>query len=80
MELGFLVPTAAQLRAARAWVGWSLDAAAEASGIHRQTISRIESGASEGAMSTLRQLVSTYAAEGISFEKDAIRFHPDRAN
>lgn len=66
-------PSPGQLRAARAWLGWNLDEASEASGVHRQTISRIESGASQGTRETIRTLVRTYADHGVWMDRGELR-------
>jgi transcriptional regulator with XRE-family HTH domain len=49
--------TSAQLRAARALLNWSVRDLAERAGVHRNTISRIETEETVGghAISTLRQ-------------------------
>ena len=70
-------PTSNQLRAARSWLGWNLDDAADASGVHRQTISRIESGQSGGNRETVRSLVRAYAEHGIWMDKGMLRHEPE---
>jgi transcriptional regulator with XRE-family HTH domain len=68
----FTDPTGQQLKAARTWLGWSLDDAAEASGINRQTIYRVESGQSEGSRSTIRAIVQAYANAGVWLDRGLI--------
>ena len=66
-------PTSGQLRAARAWLGWNLDEASAVAGVHRQTISRIESGQSAGTRETIRALVKTYADNGVWMDQGELR-------
>ena len=68
----FTDPSGQQLKAARVWLGWSLDDASEATGVHRQTISRIESGISGGSRDTIRAIVRAYADAGIWLDKGVI--------
>lgn len=55
----------AQLRAARAALRWSLDEASDASGVHRNTISKIEAG-SKPNRSTVKALSSAFAEAGVN--------------
>lgn len=73
-EKTYIIPTPGQLRAARAWIGWNLDEASASSGVHKQTISRIESEASGGSLDTLRRLVECYEQHGIVIEVGALRY------
>jgi transcriptional regulator with XRE-family HTH domain len=59
--------TSAQLRAARAYLGWTMEQAAEAAGLHRRTLIRLEKGGAytDGQPASLRKLVATYRAYGI---------------
>lgn len=59
-------PTIDQLKAARAWLCWTIDDAATAAGVHRQTVSRVESGVTK-APETIDALISAYEKEGIWF-------------
>ena len=68
----FTDPTGTQLKAARVWLGWSLTDAAEATGVNRQTIYRVESGQSEGTRSTIRAIVQAYASAGIWLDRGVI--------
>jgi transcriptional regulator with XRE-family HTH domain len=74
----FTDPSGGQLKAARTWLRWTLNDAAEASGINRQTISRIESGVSEGTRSTIRSIVQAYADAGVWMDKGMIMAEDER--
>lgn len=67
----------AQFRMARAALRWSLEEAASASGVHRNTILRIEQGeASHGP--TIAAVVRAYEAEGVRFgENGGVEFTPE---
>ena len=71
-------PTAPQLRAARAWLGWSLMEAGEASGVHFQTIAKLERGASKGARETVRALMRAYYDHGIACDANVIYLDPEK--
>lgn len=60
----------AQLRAARAYLGWTMARAAQAAGIHRRTVIRLEtdSGYVARQPASLRRLVAAYAAQRIVFQ------------
>lgn len=60
------IMTSAQLRMARAAVGWTVRELAERSGVHRNTITRLESGA-DGEVRTFGTLQATLEAAGIIF-------------
>lgn len=62
-----MTPSAAQFRAARAWLGWSRDKASGRSGLAESTIRRIEKGKGEVALESLELLRSAYSIEGIAF-------------
>jgi transcriptional regulator with XRE-family HTH domain len=62
-----LPPSAAQLRAARAWLGWSAEEAGYRAGISYATVSRAERGEPGMRPSTLELLRAAYAAEGMRF-------------
>jgi predicted transcriptional regulator len=74
----FTDPTGQQLKAARVWLGWSLDDAAEASGVNRQTIYRVESGQSEGTRSTIKSIVQAYASAGVWLDRGMIMADDER--
>ena len=59
--------TSAQLRMARAALNWSLNDLAEASGVHRNTISNIEVGRYAGDPQTLKKLKRTLVKAGVDF-------------
>jgi DNA-binding XRE family transcriptional regulator len=54
--------TSAQLRAARAYLGWTMIQAAKAAGLHQRTIVRLENDESYAGRqsASLRRLVSIY--------------------
>jgi transcriptional regulator with XRE-family HTH domain len=58
---------AAQIRAARALLGWRQADLAGASGVSEMTIKNIERGAGEPRLSTLRALVKAFARAGVRF-------------
>jgi transcriptional regulator with XRE-family HTH domain len=63
-----IVPS--QLRAARAWLGWSQDELALKSGVSKHSIARYEQGRSIAYDNTLAKLKSTLEAAGINFHFD----------
>lgn len=60
----------AQLRAARAWIGWSQDELANRSGVSKHSIARYEQGRSIAYDGTLTKLRSALEAAGIHFHFD----------
>ena len=65
--------TSAQLRAARAYLDWTMDRAAAASGLHRRTIIRLESGRyAEGLPPSLERLVAVYREQRIVLEGNGL--------
>jgi len=60
----------AQLRAARAWLGWSQDELAARSGVSKHAIARYEQGRSLAYDGTLAKLKSALEAAGIRFHFD----------
>lgn len=66
-----IAPT--QLRAARAWLGWSQDELAIKSGVSKHSIARYEQGRSLAYDGTLAKLKSTLEAAGIRFHYDGRR-------
>lgn len=66
-----IVPS--QLRAARAWVGWSQDELAIKSGVSKHSIARYEQGRSVAYDDTLAKLKNALEAEGIRFHSDGAR-------
>jgi DNA-binding XRE family transcriptional regulator len=69
-------PTAAQLRAARAWLGWSRSQAAHRAGICYETVSRAERGKLRIEPESMRALRAVYVVHGIEFGAAAIRAVP----
>jgi transcriptional regulator with XRE-family HTH domain len=59
--------TSAQVRMARAALNWTVRDLAEATGLHRNTISNIEVGRYAGDQTTLELLEKTLKAAGIEF-------------
>ena len=66
-----IVPT--QLRAARAWLGWSQDELALKSGVSKHSIARYEQGRSLAYDGTLAKLKIALEAAGIRFQFDGAR-------
>jgi transcriptional regulator with XRE-family HTH domain len=62
--------TSAQLRAARAYLGWTMEKAAMACGLHRRTIIRLENDEhyAQGQPASLRKLVALYRERRILLE------------
>lgn len=62
--------SSAQLRAARAYLDWTMSRAAQAAGIHRRTVIRLEcdAGYAERQPASLRRLVAAYRAQQIILE------------
>lgn len=60
--------TSAQLRAARAYLGWTMEQAAKAAGLHRRTLIRLENDESyaKGQPASLTRLVAAYRTQRIS--------------
>ena len=67
--------TSAQLHAARAYLGWTMDQAAVASSLHRRTIIRLEKGGVyiAGQPGSLRKLVACYQTQGIIFDGNGLQ-------
>ena len=61
------MPTAAQLRAARALLAWTMEELAERSRVSTRTIRRAEESDQAISVRTLRRLAVTYEAAGIEF-------------
>jgi transcriptional regulator with XRE-family HTH domain len=62
-----VMPTAAQLRAARALLAWTMEDLAARSGVSSRTIRRAEETDQAVAVRTLRRLAAAYEAAGIEF-------------
>ncbi len=66
--------SSAQLRAARAYLDWTMNRAAEAAGIHRRTVIRLEceEGYAERQSVGFKRLVAAYQAQRIMLEGDGL--------
>ena len=62
--------TPAQLRAARALVGWSREMLAEKSDVSAETVKRFEFRGSDPKLSTLNKWRRALEAEGVEFIED----------
>jgi ribosome-binding protein aMBF1 (putative translation factor) len=62
-----VVVTSAQIRAARGLLEWTVRDLAERSGVHRDMVSKIESGAYAGAPATLEAIRRTLEYAGVEF-------------
>ena len=65
-----MMVTSAQLRAARAYLGWTMEKAAMACGLHRRTIIRLENDEryAQGQPPSLKKLVALYGKRRIILE------------
>jgi transcriptional regulator with XRE-family HTH domain len=61
------MPTAAQFRAARGMLNWTIEQAAERANVSIRTVSRAEDEAQGVSARSRRRLVVVYEAEGIEF-------------
>jgi len=75
-KLRHAMVSSAQLRAARAYLDWTMDRAAGAAGIHRRTIIRLEceAGYAERQPPSLGQLVAVYREQRIMLEGNGLAF------
>lgn len=66
--------SSAQLWAARAYLDWTMDRAAEAAGIHRRTVIRLEcvDGYAERQSMGFKRLVAAYRAQRIILEGEGL--------
>lgn len=62
--------TSAQLRAARAFLGWTMQEAADAAGIARRSVIRLETVAV--ARPSCARLVAAYREVGLYFERGGV--------
>jgi transcriptional regulator with XRE-family HTH domain len=72
-SIDFTFASPAHVRAARAFLGWTLDVAADKTGISRDTISRYERGSVTLANKSLARLYVTFAEAGIEVRPDGLR-------
>lgn len=59
--------TSAQMRAARGLLNWTVRDLAERAGVHRNTVSNIETGAYAGAPETLEAIRRALEKAGVEF-------------
>lgn len=59
-------PTASQIRAARAWLGWSQDQAAYFAGLHVSTVAKAEAGQAV-QHDSIEALIGAFKAQGLVF-------------
>ena len=59
--------TSAQVRAARGLLNWSVRRLAESAGVHRNTVSNIETGRFRGEEATLDAIRSALESAGVEF-------------
>jgi len=62
--------TSAQMRAARGLVNWTVRDLSERSGIHRNTITNIETGKSGGEPDTLQSIQRSLEKAGVIFQDE----------
>lgn len=59
--------TSAQIRGARGLLNWSVRDLSEVAGIHRNTITNIETGKSGGDSATMERIIAALEAAGVIF-------------
>ncbi|RTM15393.1 MAG: XRE family transcriptional regulator [Bradyrhizobiaceae bacterium] len=64
--------TAAQVRAARGWLGWSQDDLASKSGVSQRSIARFELERSVPYVKTLARIRRAFEGAGICFQFDGL--------
>ena len=68
-----------QITAARGLLGWSRDDLADASGIHAQTIKKIETGSTDNPRSnTINPIIEAFGRNGIEFIDGGVREKKDK--
>jgi transcriptional regulator with XRE-family HTH domain len=65
--------TRAQLRGARAMLGWTSEDLAKQSKIHRRTIRKLEKGEANPQAGTLRRIIAALVAGGVEFIDGGVR-------
>jgi len=65
--------TRAQLRGARAMLGWTSADLAQRSKIHRRTIRKIEKGEADPQRQTVARIVAALVAGGVEFRDGGVR-------
>ena len=74
-ELGYGLPSTAQLTAARGYLGWSQDTLAARAGIGLATVKRVERSTEIGTvvetlkLATIRAILEAYESAGVSFAR-----------
>jgi len=70
----FVMVSSAQLQAARAYLGWTMDTAAAAAGLHRRTLIRLENDVDYAwrQPDSLRRLVAVFRAHCILLEGEGL--------
>jgi transcriptional regulator with XRE-family HTH domain len=63
----------AQLRGARAMLGWTFNELTRRSKIHRRTIRKLEKGEAKPQRQTLARILAALAAGGIEFRDGGVR-------
>lgn len=66
--------TPAQIKAARAWLGWKQVDLAKKSGVSVPTIKNVEGG-QDARMSTMNKIASAFGDAGIEFLEDSVKLH-----
>ena len=66
-RLGEVLVTSAQIRAARGLLDWTVRDLAERCGVHRDMVSKIETGAYAGAPAMLEAIRRTLEYAGVEF-------------
>ena len=69
--------TSAQIRGARGLLNWSVRELAERSGVHRNTITNIETGKSGGEVSSLTAIRRTLEEAGVAFIEGGVKLKED---
>jgi predicted transcriptional regulator len=65
--------SASHLRAARAWMGWTLDIAVEKLGISRQTLWRYEASQNKISKSSAQKIHAGFMNNGVELREDGLR-------
>jgi DNA-binding XRE family transcriptional regulator len=78
-RLGEVLVTSAQIRAARGLLDWTVRDLAERTGVHRDMVSKIETGAYAGAPETLAAIRRVLERAGVEFtngDAPGVRLRP----
>jgi transcriptional regulator with XRE-family HTH domain len=71
-EMGFVIMDSGQLRAARAWLGWSQGELADKAGVGRGVVAEYERGARLPYESSKDALIAALNEAGITFSGSAV--------